>query len=111
MTIKRNTTHRSKDEWLKIINTWKASQKNITIWCQENNIPDSSFRSAYTRLFPSESNPQELPILLRSCFQELIETIQPVNGIELCFKGITLRVSQKVDESVLLHILKIMEKL
>src|SRR5205823_4671443 len=111
-TAKRKTTLRSKDKWLKIIEAWKSSQKSIKCWCNENNIPDSSFRSAYNRLFPSESShSQELPIFQRSCFQELEETTKSINGIELFFKGFTLKISQQFNESFLLNLLKVLEKL
>jgi hypothetical protein len=105
MTTKKPSIMRSKEEWLKIIDACKSSQKNVADWCKENDIPPSSFHTAFSRYCSG-------PITLqRYNFQELNDTIQPSSGIELTVKGVTLKISQKIDEDLLLQLLKILEKL
>lgn len=108
MFVKKKSPIRSNEEWFKLIDDWKSSQKGVIIWCQENGIPDSTFRSAYKRLFPDD---QKQSVLQRSCFQELKETNQLDSGIEFSFQGITVRLSQQFDEQLLLSLLKVLRKL
>lgn len=45
---------RSNEEWTKIFNTYESTQQDRTTWCEEHNIPESSYRDAHYRLFPGK---------------------------------------------------------
>jgi hypothetical protein len=101
---KRNTTYRSKEQWLKIIAAWKASKRSQKAWCEENSIPLSSFSVAFRRL-----EGQEQALLKRSDFI----TIQPKQntGLELSYKGLSVHLTEDFNEQVLARFLKVVGEL
>lgn len=109
MFAKRTRNNRSDEEWFKIIEEWKLSQKGITIWCKEKGISDSSLRSAYKRLFQEQSSSFnkscEKP-LERSSFHELKQA-KLAEKIEISFKGLTIKFDP--DLNLLQNILTLLE--
>lgn len=109
MFTKSPSVMRTKEEWLKIIENWKSSKKNVKDWCIENEIPQSSFHTAYKRLVRNEE--QELN-LQRSIFKELKENnSSKADEVELTFKGMSLRFGKNFDENFLLNLLQVLERL
>jgi hypothetical protein len=109
MFTKSPSVMRSKEEWLKIIENWKSSKKNVKDWCIENKIPQSSFHTAYKRFLPNKNQGLNLQ---RSIFKELKENYSSkADEIELTFKGVTLRFGKNFDESFLLNLLQVLERL
>jgi hypothetical protein len=97
---------RTNEEWHSIIASWQASGKNRKSWCEEHNIPPTSFYTAYQRLFPQE---QEDQALIRSSFSEL-ET-SPTSGIEFSYRGAHFKLPSQFDDVALLRLLKVLEQL
>jgi len=83
-------------EWKKKkVLEWKKSEKSIRGWCLEKSISPSTLRYWRDIFFPKETKTK----LKKDFFTEVKE--ETVSKIEIEIKGITIKIFENFDESLL----------
>lgn len=90
-----------RQEWKVAVAEWQASGLTSRKWCQERNIPNSTFHH-WKKLFSS------IPKSGRCSFIELPEG-KP-SRIEMEFEGVKIYAEDDFDEALLIRCLKVLKK-
>ena len=90
-----------RQEWKVIVEEWQASGLSSRKWCQEHNIPNSTFHP-WKKLFSPIFKPS------RSSFLELPE--EKKSRIEMELGGIKIYAENGFDENLLVHCLRALKK-
>ena len=98
----RNSIDSIKNQkWKSLIEDWQSSGQSISRWCQNRNIPDSTF-AYWKKKFSKESLP------CPSLFIELPE--EEPTALQLEYQGAKFLLRKHFDEDVLASCLKILRR-
>ena len=95
-----------KELWLKRIQDWKSSGKQIAEWCRENGVHSRSFYHWRIKLnlSPTQNSNKQ------TSFIELEDETSISSGISISYKGITVQLAKNFDENALNKCLKILSE-
>lgn len=118
-------SRRSQEEWLQLITDCRQSGLADNVWCEQNNVPPSSFYNAVTRLrkkacaIPETSVPSDNTYALDfTSRQEVVrvdlcpDPATPLNNshtIELMMDNFRVKISNAADPGLLAEILRILK--
>lgn len=85
--------------WREKVLEWKASGKDISVWCRENKIPHSTFSGWKNRFHKSDNN--KASTRSKTGFIELKEQRQSDSGIILEYNGVKIHLRAEFDGIVL----------
>ena len=89
-------------KWKTLIEDWRSSGQSISQWCQNRNIPDSTF-AYWKRKFSMENRP------CPSLFTELSE--EEPTALQLEYQGAKFSLSKNFDEDVFASCLKVLRRI
>ena len=88
-------------EWKSLVEAWQSSGESISRWCQDRNIPDSTF-AYWKKKFSKKALPSS------TLFKELPE--EEPSALQLEYEGAKFFLSKNFDEDVFASCLKILRR-
>ena len=98
----KNHQQSSKSHYQKAcVDKWKSSGKNASQWCQEHNIPKSTFQDWKNKFYNQK--------IEKSSFVEIPK--EPSIGIVIKYKGVAVYLDKNFDEQILHRCLKTIKRI
>ena len=105
--MKPQKIRRTREQWQEVVSQWKATHMNAKAWCLEHAVAYESFIIWRKRLEGArQANSREQ----KTTFVELSDTSITSSGIEIHYRGLSLRLNKDFDSCSLLRCLQVLEK-
>ena len=105
--MKPQKIRRTREQWQELVSQWKTTHMNAKAWCLEHAVAYESFIIWRKRLEGAlQANLREP----KTSFVELSDTSTTSSGIEIHYRGLSLRLNKDFDSCSLLRCLQVLEK-